>query len=134
VHLQQWLARLPAEVRAQITPRIPGAPSGGGSDDASFACHGAPAFGMGGVSWDYGSYTWHTNRDTFDKVVLDDVRFNATLVAMLAYLAAEDPETITRERATAEQISPRGGPGGQGGAFAWPTCQQAPRKTNPRMR
>lgn len=134
VHLQQWLARLPAEVRAQITPRIPGAPSGGGSDDASFACHGAPAFGMGGVSWDYGSYTWHTNRDTFDKVVLDDVRFNATLVAMLAYLAAEDPETITRARATAEQISPRGGPGGQGGAFAWPTCQQAPRKTNPRLR
>jgi len=136
VHLQQWLARLPEEVRAQITPRIPGSPSGGGSDDASFACHGAPAFGMGGVSWDYGSYTWHTNRDTFDKVVLDDVRFNATLVAMLAYLAAEDPETITRERATEAEIAPRGGQpaGAGGGAFAWPTCQLAPRKTNPRMR
>ena len=136
VHLQQWLARLPEEVRLQITPRIPGSPSGGGSDDASFACHGAPAFGMGGVSWDYGSYTWHTNRDTFDKVVLDDVRFNATLVAMLAYLAAEDPETITRERATAAEIAPRGGQtgGAGGGAFAWPTCQLAPRKTNPRMR
>jgi hypothetical protein len=54
---------------------------------------------------------------------------------MLAYLAAEDPETITRERASADQITPRGGPGGgQGGAFAWPTCQQAPRKTSPRIR
>ncbi|MEN9508589.1 MAG: hypothetical protein RLZZ621_1152 [Gemmatimonadota bacterium] len=134
VHLTQWLSKLPESVRAMVTPRIPGAPSGGGSDDASFACSGAPAFGMGGVSWDYGSYTWHTNRDTFDKVIIDDLRHNATLVAMLAYLAAEDPETITRERASADQIAPRGQAAGNGGAFAWPTCQKAPRQTNPRLR
>jgi len=86
---------------------------------------------MGGTSWEYGSYTWHTNRDTFDKVVWDDLKHNATLVAMLAYLASEDDSKITRERATAEQIAPgRNG----AGAFAWPTCQKAPRKTNPRLR
>jgi hypothetical protein len=51
--------------------------------------------------------------------------------AMLAYLASEDDAKITRERATAEQIAP--GRSGQG-AFAWPTCQKAPRKTNPRLR
>lgn len=136
-HLRQWLAALPTEMSAAITPRIPGSPSGGGSDDASFACYGAPAFGLGGVSWDYGSYTWHTNRDTYDKIVFDDLRFNATLTAMLAYLAANDATTITRERATAEQIRPQGGAGagpGGGGAFAWPTCQKAPRQTNPRLR
>ena len=131
VHLQQWMARLPSEFTSVVTPRIPGSPSGGGSDDASFACHGAPAFGMGGTSWEYGSYTWHTNRDTYDKVVWDDLKHNATLVAMLAYLASEDDTKITRERATAEQIAPgRNG----AGAFAWPTCQQAPRVTNPRLR
>jgi hypothetical protein len=131
VHLQQWMARLPSEFTSVVTPRIPGSPSGGGSDDASFACHGAPAFGMGGTSWEYGSYTWHTNRDTYDKVVWDDLKHNATLVAMLAYLASEDDAKITRERATAEQIAPgRSG----AGAFAWPTCQKAPRVTNPRLR
>jgi hypothetical protein len=67
--------------------------------------------------------------------VIDDVKYNATLTAMLAYLASEDASTITRERATAEQIRPQGqGGAAGGGAFAWPTCQLAPRKTNPRLR
>lgn len=132
VHLTDWLSKLPTELAKQVTPRIPGSPSGGGSDDASFACYGAPAFGMGGTGWDYGNYTWHTNRDTYDKVVFDDLKHNATLVAMLAYLASEDAAKITRERATAEQIAP--GRNGQGGAFSWPTCQKAPRKTAPRLR
>ena len=115
--------------------RIPGAPSGGGSDDASFACHGAPAFGLGGIGWDYGNYTWHTNRDTYDKVVFDDVKFNATLVAMLAYLASEDATMITRERANLDRAAQPGAAGGATpGAFTWPTCQLAPRMTNPRLR
>ncbi len=139
VHLREWLGKLPTEVSSALNPRIPGSPSGGGSDDASFACHGAPAFGMGGVSWDYGTYTWHTNRDTYDKVVFDDLKHNATLVAMLAYLASEDPSKITRERATAADMAPQGRAAAAGGAqgagtFAWPTCQKAPRKTNPRLR
>lgn len=136
VHLREWLGKLPTEVSSVLTPRIPGAPSGGGSDDASFACHGAPAFGLGGVSWDYGSYTWHTNRDTYDKVVFDDLKHNATVVAMLAYLASEDATTITRERATAAEMAPRAAAGNApgGGTFAWPTCQLAPRNTNPRLR
>ena len=64
--------------------------------------------------------------------MFDDLKHNATLVAMLAYLASEDAAKITRERATAEQIAP--GRNGQGGAFSWPTCQKAPRKTAPRLR
>ena len=65
---------------------MPGFPAGGGSDDYSFACYGAPAFGLGALNWDYGNYTWHTNRDTYDKIVFDDLKPNATLTAMLAYL------------------------------------------------
>ena len=79
------------------------------------------------MSWDYGSYTWHTNRDTYDKIVFDDLRFNATLTAMLAYLAANDATTITRERATAEQIRPQGG-----GAVPAPVA--AARSRGPRVR
>jgi hypothetical protein len=39
-----------------------------------------------------------TNLDTFDKVILDDLRMNATLTAMLAYLASEEPERLSWER------------------------------------
>ena len=132
-HLEQWLSKIPTEMSARVNLRNPGAPSGGGSDDASFACYGLPAFGMGGVSWDYGNYTWHSNRDTFDKVVFDDIKFNATLTAMLVYLASESPTKVGRDRITDAQMSQMRG-GNTPTSFTWPTCQKAPRKTNPRMR
>jgi hypothetical protein len=141
-HASAWLDRLPTELKEQVGFSGPGFPSGGGSDDASFACHGAPAFGLGALGWEYGSYTWHTNRDTYDKVVFDDLRSNATLTAMLAYMASEDPTKITRERvdlnAPAAQGAGRGGRGagaggGRGGPRTWPECALAPRQTRPRM-
>jgi hypothetical protein len=46
---------------------------------------------MGALGWDYSNTTWHTNRDTYDKVVIDDLKNNATLVAMLTYMADKDP-------------------------------------------
>ena len=144
-HITQWLGKLPTELRSQINFAGPGFPSGGGSDDAAFACHGAPAFGLGALGWDYGTYTWHTNRDTYDKIVFDDLRSNATLTAMLAYLAAEDPTTITRERVDLAAPAPAGPPaaggggggGGRGfgrGPRTWPACDVAPRRTDPRLR
>lgn len=144
-HIPGWLAKMPDTFQKQITFGGAGFPSGGGSDDASFACWGAPAFGLGGTGWDYGSYTWHTNRDTFDKVWFDDLKGNATIAAMLAYLASEDPDKVTRERidpAAAQRAGAAGGAaagaGGRGGAgqgtFAWPVCQKAPRKTQPRLK
>ena len=102
----------------------PGLPSGGGSDNASFVCAGAPAFGLGSLSWDYGTYTWHTNRDTYDKIVFDDVRRNATLTAMLAYLASEEPRRLPRERITEFPVDQRTGQRG-----SWPQCQTPARNT-----
>jgi carboxypeptidase Q len=146
-HINAWLAKLPPELQKQIQFGGPGFPSGGGSDDASFACYGAPAFGLGALGWDYFNYTWHTNRDTYDKIVFDDLKSNATLTAMLAYLASEDPTTITRERvdlaalaaARAAQAPPAttaaaGGGRGRGGPTTWPTCSKAPRTTEPRLK
>jgi hypothetical protein len=73
-------------------------PAGGGTDHSSFDAAGAPGFGLGSLNWDYGPYTWHTNRDTYDKLVFDDLKNNVILVACLAYLASEDPQFISRER------------------------------------
>ena len=110
----RWMAAIPTDISRHITLRIPGSPGGGGSDYASFICHGAPAFSLSSLSWDYGTYTWHTNRDTFDKIVIDDLKNNAVLTAMLAYLASEDPEMIPRDRRTTGN---------------WPQCREAERST-----
>jgi Zn-dependent M28 family amino/carboxypeptidase len=118
--LARWAARLPTEIAQHITWSLPGTPSSGGSDNASFVCHGAPGFGLYSNDWEYGDYTWHTNRDTYDKIVFDDLRNNATLVAMLVYLASEDLETTPRE----PRVVPVNRRTGRAG---WPECTKAAR-------
>jgi Zn-dependent M28 family amino/carboxypeptidase len=122
-NLARYLAQIPADLTRDITFSFPGSPGGGGTDHASFVTCGAPGFGLGSGSWDYGTYTWHTNRDTYDKVSWDDVRNNATLTAMLVYLAAEDPERMPRARRDVFAPQPNGQPG------AWPACRQPQRST-----
>ena len=129
-HMSRWLARVPAEVNRHITLGLPGTPSGGGTDHAAFICAGAPGLSLSAHHWDYFTYTWHTNRDTFDKIVLDDLKNNAVLVASLAYLASEDPERVSRERRTVMPRSPQ-----TGEPMQWPECQTPDRsaETSPRM-
>jgi hypothetical protein len=143
-HQAEWLTRIPMEFRMFIDFGGDGFPSGGGSDDASFICYGVPSFSIGGQSWNYGNYTWHTNRDTYDKVVFDDLKSNATLTAMLAYLAAEDTARITLERvdlaAAAAEAEARAAqnPNPTARRFPvpskWPECEAAPRTTKPRLK
>ncbi|MEE8117533.1 MAG: M20/M25/M40 family metallo-hydrolase [Gemmatimonadales bacterium] len=116
-----WFAKIPSELTGDIGFQIPGNPSGGGSDHASFICSGAPAFGLFSRNWDYFQYTWHTNRDTFDKIVFDDLKQNATLFAMLAYLASEEPARIPRDRRVMP-VSPR-----TGEQRSWPECRDGAR-------
>ncbi len=134
-HVNAWLAEIPVEWRQRIdggAPVEPGRPAGGGSDDFSFGCHGLPAFGLGALSWDYGNVTWHTERDTYDKVVFDDLRYNATLTAMLAYLASEDPGRIPLDRVDLASLPPSRY-ARRGSQASWPECEKAPRSTNPRL-
>jgi hypothetical protein len=119
-YLGRWLSAVPREISGQIETTFPGNPSGGGSDYASFVAAGAPAFSLSSLSWDYGSYTWHTNRDTYDKIVFDDVRNNVILTAILTYMASEDPEKTSRVRSVLG-INPR-----TGEQRTWPT----PRNVN----
>jgi hypothetical protein len=128
-HLRDWYGKLPAFYTDSMSDNVVAwafndRPTGnpGGTDGAVFACYGTPSFGLGALGWNYGTYTWHTNRDTYDKVVFADLKHNATLVALLAYLASEDPELIAREK------SPGQWPAN------WPeNCGKAPRTTRPRF-
>ncbi len=97
-YVSRWLTKVPDSIRGNINTSFPGMPGGGGSDFASFVAAGAPAFSLSSLSWDYGVYTWHTNRDTYDKIVWDDLQNNVILTAILAYMASEDPATTSRER------------------------------------
>jgi carboxypeptidase Q len=123
--LARYLSRIPVDITRNIKFSFPGAPGGGGTDHASFVTCGAPGFGLGSGDWDYGRYTWHTNRDTYDKLSFDDVKNNATLAAMLVYLASEDSVRTPRERRDVFPARPNGQPG------AWPDCRQPQRSTPP---
>ncbi len=113
--LAQYFSAMPREITQWVRLSGPGG-IGGGTDHVSFACRGAPAINLNALSWDYSNTTWHTQRDSYDKVVIDDVKHNATLTAMLAYLASEDPEKSSREL-----MSPLpSGPGGQ--PMSIPNC------------
>jgi carboxypeptidase Q len=92
---RRWFSQMPKEITRDITLIEPGEPKSG-TDNASFLCYGAPAFELSSVRWDYENYTWHTNLDTFDKLVFDDLKTNAVLFAMLAYLASEDSQRVPR--------------------------------------
>lgn len=97
-YLGRWLAAVPDGIRQQIETTFPGTPGGGGSDYASFVAAGAPAFSLSSLNWSYFSYTWHTNLDTYDKIVFGDVKNNVILAAILVYMACEDPEFTSREK------------------------------------
>lgn len=125
--LARWMSQVPAELSEGITLELPGSPGSGGSDYASFVCYGAPAFSLSALSWDYSSHTWHTHRDTFDKLVFDDLKNNAVLTASLVYLAAEDTQFTNRTRR--EVMTGRGG-----GPAQWPACTPADRTSRSSLR
>lgn len=120
-YMGRWLSKVPRDITQHIKTSFPGTPAGGGSDNASFIAAGAPAFSLSSLNWSYWNYTWHTNRDTYDKIVFDDVRSNATLTAILTYMASEDPERTSRVKAELP-ISSR-----TGKQRTWPTQRKATR-------
>jgi carboxypeptidase Q len=126
----RWLSEVPTEITQHINLQMPGMPATGGTDHAAFVCHGAPGFSLGSHPWDYFSYTWHTQLDTYDKIAFDEVRNNALLTAMLAYLASQDEQRVPRDR---REIPP---PTRPGQLAAWPTCPQPARSwaESPRVR
>ena len=97
-YIGRWLSKVPREITRDINTDFPGNPGGGGSDYASFVAAGVPAFSLSSLSWSYGTYTWHTNLDTYDKIVFEDVKNNAILTAIMVYMASEEDEMVSRER------------------------------------
>ncbi|HEV2705218.1 MAG TPA: M20/M25/M40 family metallo-hydrolase [Pyrinomonadaceae bacterium] len=69
----------------------------GGSDFLAF-----DAVGLNGIDFmqdeiEYGTRTWHSNQDTFDRIQADDVKQAAIIVAAFVYHAATMDERLPRK-------------------------------------
>ena len=122
-YVTRWLSAAPKKVRDHIKTDFPGMPGGGGSDHASFVAAGVPGFSLSSLNWGYFGYTWHTTKDTYDKIVFDEIKNNVILTATLAYMASEDPEFSNRDK----RVMPTGN---DGKVAEWPTVKEPARNSN----
>ena len=120
-YLGRWLSKVPRNISQEIKTEFPGNPGSGGTDHVSFVAAGVPAFNLSASPWNYFNYTWHTNLDTYDKIVFDDVRNNVILTAILVYMACEEKEMVSREQRI--PVNPRTGEPAQ-----WPAKRSPNRK------
>jgi carboxypeptidase Q len=68
----------------------------GGSDNTAFNQAGLPGIGMGQDPIEYNSHTWHTNLDTYERILEDDVKKDAMIVAWTVYQLAMRDELLPR--------------------------------------
>ena len=68
----------------------------GGSDNTSFSQAGLPGIGMGQDPIEYQSNTWHTNLDTYERILEDDVKKDAVTVAWCVYQLAMRDDLLPR--------------------------------------
>ena len=68
----------------------------GGSDHTSFNQAGLPGIGVQQDPIEYNSHTWHTNLDTYERIVEDDVKKSAVVIAAAVYALAMRDELLPR--------------------------------------
>src|SRR5215217_1317470 len=68
----------------------------GGSDNTSFSQAGLPGIGMGQDPIEYGTHTWHTNLDTYERILEDDVKKDAIVIAWSVYQLAMRDDLLPR--------------------------------------
>lgn len=68
----------------------------GGSDHTSFNEAGLPGIGVSQDPIEYGTHTWHTNLDTYERVIEDDARQSAMVIAAAVYHLAMRDQLLPR--------------------------------------
>ncbi len=72
----------------------------GGSDHTSFNQAGLPGIGVQQDPIEYGTHTWHTNLDTYERIIEDDVKKAAIVIAAGVYTLAMRDELLPRYNST----------------------------------
>ena len=57
----------------------------GGTDHTSFNAAGLPGIGTQLDPMEYQSHTWHTNLDTYERIIEEDVKTQAAVIAAIVY-------------------------------------------------
>jgi carboxypeptidase Q len=84
----------------------------GGTDSTSFNNAGLPGIGLAQDPFDYGSFTHHTNLDTYERIYEEDVREGAVEIASAVYALAMADEMVPRFKdAEMPKAAPEPGPG-----------------------
>jgi Zn-dependent M28 family amino/carboxypeptidase len=83
----------------------------GGTDSTSFNAAGLPGIGGAQDPMEYNSHTWHTNLDTYERIVEDDKKKSAIAVASAVYHLAMREQMLPRF-APDQMPAPPGGRGG----------------------
>jgi hypothetical protein len=73
----------------------------GGTDHLSFVAQGVPGFNFIQDPIEYGTRTHHSNVDTYERLVIDDLKQAATVVAWTVYELANRAEMMPRPPAPA---------------------------------
>jgi len=68
----------------------------GGTDSTSFNNAGLPGIGLAQDAFDYGSFTHHTNLDTYERIYEEDVREGAVEIASAVYAIAMADHMVPR--------------------------------------
>ncbi len=68
----------------------------GGTDSSSFAEAGLPGVGLGQDPIEYFTDTWHTNLDTYERIIEDDVKKDAIVVAAMVYQLSMRDDALPR--------------------------------------
>ena len=68
----------------------------GGTDHTSFNEAGLPGIGIQQDPIEYGSHTWHTNLDTYERIIEDDAQQSAMAIAAAVYHLAMRDEKLPR--------------------------------------
>ena len=86
----------------------------GGTDSTSFNNAGLPGIGLAQDAFDYGSYTHHTNYDTYERIYEEDVREGAVEIASAVYALAMADQMVPRFKdSDMPKPVPEPGPGSQ---------------------
>ena len=86
----------------------------GGTDSTSFNNAGLPGIGLAQDAFDYGSFTHHTNLDTYERIYEEDVREGAVEIASAVYAIATADHMVPRFKdSEMPKPAPEPGPGSQ---------------------
>ena len=86
----------------------------GGMDNTSFSNAGLPGIGLAQDAFDYGSFTHHTNLDTYERIYEEDVREGAVEIASAVYALAMADQMLPRFKdSDMPKPVPQPGPGSQ---------------------